>query len=1431
MPVQVELSLPDGVYLEFTQPMTQYNKLVIQGNMAVKKVQPPGLATFLPGTYSISLPTIGPVAGAAAANTDNNGYSTITALIAAEATDTVTLTANTIFVVNQPILMPTGKTLRALDGTSVTIKRANNYTGNLISFAGCDSSTLTNISIDGNFANNTASEGIATAAGVLVNGGSNNIISHCRFFNHPAIGVYAFESLNCTIQYNLFNDCFQSVYINGGFVAQCGSITGNTFTNATLKSRQALEITSSNSPQIFHNTFSGAGTVQPTHPETDGTWGASIYIWNTQFAHIENNTCNQSYWASLTFNQGATDIVATHNYFSKGTRATTSGANAVIFDGANSNNLNLSFNIMDGSFAAGASGGNQVTFANNTVNSTQSGIYSQASNRIIFIQNNTINRVSGTNNSGILLTDKTSLAGNVLITNNTLVGFTNGITVSNATNAGSVFNINAHDNTFTSITKNYNIVGNITLNASVILEGLIVAAPTPPPTTAPPTPPPTNTPIPTTAPPTTPPATTPPPTTAPPATQTPAPTPPPVVESGDDTSIPPFAKIIDASLNTWTLASGVVSKNGVVSISSNIILLYYLSHSLYAESSALAWFKWSGTAWVASTDPRPVVTPVPTTTPVPTITPVPTTPPPTTPPPTTPPPTTAPPATTPPPTTAPPLVESLQGTTIPSFTLIVDQGLHRWVVTAGVVYRDSVATISSNVQLLLYWGHLVYQQNQAGNWWYWDNAVGGGLNPWTPTVDPRVATTSSTTLWGLNAHHGVDVNTNTTWASVFSARNMKVIRLDISSGSTGSVNRDLCTKIIANGGKVQGIVKISYSDDHTIYTGVAALSAVEQNAYSQTYAIVGTMMDVIQDWEFLNEITLRSECMAQADPNNASAINESFFTGKTAYISIGNVLHGMSRALTQRRIESGRNLRAILGTNSRGWGFLRYMQTLGVSFDMVGWHNYLFDGSSTMLTDTFYGTGGPLVQMAAFGKPVTINELNAAEIYDGSYVNTTGSTLAEAGYRGMGHHGLDLRNQTKCTLDSVVFYEFLDEGFAGPEGRFGLWFNSSSPKIVAYVATALAGGTLTTAERQALISRGIYTDAQISAMQPGGVGTPVGVPAITAIPHRWDMLQVGNAATGGYWVNDNPWGNDYPPGGAAYRIPYGTYTETIGRNTTLGPNGEVNARFTWSFPQTYNGTNTDPNISSYSLFSEVKAYPCIIYGARPGYMGEDIWPTWEYAVRLPDNNDNFTLAQVQALGAPSNITGDWHVQGGSVATIKPCGDTPGNNLPQSLPLTAGRVKAYGRWNKNTTPTGKGHIVFDMWVQNTATQNHGLSSERTNEIMVVLEGWGGYPRNTSHPWYVGNSTIGGIVYYVFHTGYGVFGAWDGHIYQASTGGATGLHPLDANGRFQLDISGIVNDVYNRGYITAGTKYLVDVELGVEMIWGNGDVTIYDYKVSS
>lgn len=89
------------------------------------------------------------------------------------------------------------------------------------------------------------------------------------------------------------------------------------------------------------------------------------------------------------------------------------------------------------------------------------------------------------------------------------------------------------------------------------------------------------------------------PSPSPSASPSPAPT-----VSAAGTSIPPVTQIIDSSLSRWTLASGVVYKNGsLAGYSANVVLLYWSGSAIYQKNSAGGWWRWDGTDWVDSSDP------------------------------------------------------------------------------------------------------------------------------------------------------------------------------------------------------------------------------------------------------------------------------------------------------------------------------------------------------------------------------------------------------------------------------------------------------------------------------------------------------------------------------------------------------------------------------------------------------------------------------------------------------------------------------------------------------------------------------------------------------------------------------------------------------------------------------------------------------------
>jgi hypothetical protein len=302
------------------------------------------------------------------------------------------------------------------------------------------------------------------------------------------------------------------------------------------------------------------------------------------------------------------------------------------------------------------------------------------------------------------------------------------------------------------------------------------------------------------------------------------------------------------------------------------------------------------------------------------------------------------------------------------------------------------------------------------------------------------------------------------------------------------------------------------------------------------------------------------------------------------------------------------------------------------------------------------------------------------------------------------------------------------------------------------------------------------------------------VPSVPAAPHTTEWLQTGNA-NDAYWMIDNRWGQG--------SIPNGGYSQGVGVANTVGSNGEVAFRMNWSWPQ---GT------------TEVKGYPALLYGKKPGYASTS---------NLVD-------------GLPVKLTD------GSTLQQSPSGYTPGTIFPKQLPLAS--MKAKVAFQHNATPTGQGHLTFDIWLQSNPKQDAGWSnSSITHEIMIPLANWGNYgghnvPGGRNPAWYDHDATIAGKLYHVYITKdsdgcsrYN-FGSLNG------TYGKTGWKmiafvpdqlPVAAG---EIDLAAIINYLATRKDACGspwalGNEYLVSAELGVEPVVGTGDITVYNYKIST
>jgi hypothetical protein len=334
--------------------------------------------------------------------------------------------------------------------------------------------------------------------------------------------------------------------------------------------------------------------------------------------------------------------------------------------------------------------------------------------------------------------------------------------------------------------------------------------------------------------------------------------------------------------------------------------------------------------------------------------------------------------------------------------------------------------------------------------------------------------------WGVNVHDGG--SDPQTMASRLAGRNLKSVRMDLWGNDPVRLAkfRSAAAAFHAQGIKIQAVIFTDFSARRPRNQDLAADPAeVEKTAYQQTRSQVEATKDLLRDYELANETTLGTPHILADGATGQKAADFDTPSGRLQ----AAVLRGMSKAIHDVGTSSGLPLRVILGTVNRHWGFLAYMEQQGVLFDVIGYHIYPAEQHQPLDQDPWFGPGGPLGQLAVFKKPITINEFNAGEIYSGTpghtgadYLNRAGDPVTEKGLKGLDKHLKEILRQSAAKVESILFYEVADEpSKKPPENRFGLYYDAElqKPKISLLLITSYAGGTLSSAERHELTSRGI----------------------------------------------------------------------------------------------------------------------------------------------------------------------------------------------------------------------------------------------------------------------------------------------------------------------------------------------------------------------
>lgn len=389
------------------------------------------------------------------------------------------------------------------------------------------------------------------------------------------------------------------------------------------------------------------------------------------------------------------------------------------------------------------------------------------------------------------------------------------------------------------------------------------------------------------------------------------------------------------------------------------------------------------------------------------------------------------------------------------------------------------------------------------------------------------------------------------------------------------------------------------------------------------------------------------------------------------------------------------------------------------------------------------------------------------------------------------------------------------------------------------------------------------------------------VPTINNIVrHPVDWLEIGN-----YFIDDGRQGGGSTNPGVDPNLTEGPasyqFQQFIERSLTVNvEDGSIACRWQIRWPQFNSlGHSTDPLVNS--NYNEVKTYPSIIFGAKPGYHSTSNWPAFSFARRAPDG---VTVPDPSSLSPPAPIAADWQPAGGSVRVDAPCGASPNSSiLPMQLPVTGKTARLRGKLFENAPPTGRGHLSYDMFLTANTTQgNNFTNAPITHEMMIPLRFWGGYGKygNRSPSWYDHDVTIDGVLYHVYVTkdlgrndstgtydfaGPGPGGSYPGLRYTFGglnptfTNEETGVgrigwkfivfefdapdghggqldsafHPTDADGYWNIDytkfLAHAAATMDSRGiHWLQNTEYIPAIEIGIEQVWGTADAIVYNYS---
>jgi hypothetical protein len=248
---------------------------------------------------------------------------------------------------------------------------------------------------------------------------------------------------------------------------------------------------------------------------------------------------------------------------------------------------------------------------------------------------------------------------------------------------------------------------------------------------------------------------------------------------------------------------------------------------------------------------------------------------------------------------------------------------------------------------------------------------------------------------------------------------------------------------------------------------------LEAQGYDRVYPFVLQFANQIRDWEMQNELSLRKGLksgIGRSADDYATPLARQWAA----------VLRGMSHAIRDISMKTREPLRTVVDIVYVDFGFVPFLESQGVSVDKLAYHYYYALETTPYKIYAPNGTVDLFAQLQKTGKPIIINEFNAAEItapgngkpYDDA--KALASLKKHIGY---------IIGQTEANIEGVEYYELYNEPSKDAvESNFGLMKDPATARTQMLLAGAYACGDVRPNEQMTLVSSGLFTEGELSQL-------------------------------------------------------------------------------------------------------------------------------------------------------------------------------------------------------------------------------------------------------------------------------------------------------------------------------------------------------------